>query len=268
MSPPPEMPEPTDLGDGYTAVPHDAVTLNGMFLPQLLESVRSKAWAVIGPDRKALKGESGGVYRYESLTEAREDVAVLKRIDAEAVRASDVAPEPSLLNGPSTGTYRMDATTGLLVKTIEPSLETPEIPESILKLSLDEIRQSYWNSCRDWAEDDEHLEKLCLAAGIPEEQVHGDSYYRPAIAAKADMLAQRLEAAERRAADVSSSIEDWLSYMESEAQRVDERVKGCWGESGQLIKPVFREWAESCRRYVGVLKEGLKEALAAKEGQS
>lgn len=70
------------LGGGYVAVPFDAVTLNGMFLPQLVTS-RGAAVAVIGPDKRALQGESGGTHRYASLEEARSDVEVLRRINGE-----------------------------------------------------------------------------------------------------------------------------------------------------------------------------------------
>ncbi len=76
-------PEFTDLGDGYHAVPFEAVTLNGIFLPQLLESSQVKAstdWAVIGPDLRALEGENDRPYRYPSLEAARADVATLKSI--------------------------------------------------------------------------------------------------------------------------------------------------------------------------------------------
>lgn len=76
------------LGGGYVAVPFDAVTLNGMFLPQLVASSRGEAVAVIGPDKRALQGESGGTYRYESIEEARADVEVLRRINGENAELS------------------------------------------------------------------------------------------------------------------------------------------------------------------------------------
>ncbi len=71
------------LGGGYVAVPFDAVTLNGIFLPQLVASSRGESVAVIGPDKRALQGESGRTYRYASLEEARADVEVLRRINGE-----------------------------------------------------------------------------------------------------------------------------------------------------------------------------------------
>jgi Ni,Fe-hydrogenase III component G len=54
-----------------------------MYLPQLVDSARGDAVAVIGPDERALQGESGRTYRYASLEEARADVEVLRRINGE-----------------------------------------------------------------------------------------------------------------------------------------------------------------------------------------
>lgn len=67
-----------DLGDGYTLVPMDQMTLNGMFLPKLPVRLPITKWAVLGPDRKGLQSEGGGVYGYASPEEAAKDVAVLK----------------------------------------------------------------------------------------------------------------------------------------------------------------------------------------------
>jgi hypothetical protein len=72
--------EPGSTEEGYYAVPYEAVTLNGMYLPQLLASARRDAWAAIGPDRRALQGESGRTYRYGSLEECARDVATLREM--------------------------------------------------------------------------------------------------------------------------------------------------------------------------------------------
>lgn len=73
------------LDGGYTAVPWNGVTLNGIFVPNILKSVSAgTAIAVIGPDNKALKNEAGGVRRYADLEEARADVATLRRVLDEA----------------------------------------------------------------------------------------------------------------------------------------------------------------------------------------
>lgn len=72
-----------DFGNGYYAVPYDAVTLNGIPLTQL--NTRSEPYkgpfALIMPDRhRAAEGDDGRTpYRYDTLDEARDDAAVLAR---------------------------------------------------------------------------------------------------------------------------------------------------------------------------------------------
>lgn len=44
-------------------------------------------------------------------------------------------------------------------------------------------------AAKDWADDHTHLQNLCRAAGVPEDQVAGDEYGVPGISDLADMLA-------------------------------------------------------------------------------
>jgi len=72
------------IGGGYVAVPWYTVSINGVFLPQLLSSpTQQPGVAVIGPDNRILKGETGDVQRYESLEDAIADVEVLRRLNAD-----------------------------------------------------------------------------------------------------------------------------------------------------------------------------------------
>ena len=71
---------PIDIGGGYTVVPFGAVTLNGTFLSQLMESADGTLLAVIGPDGRALMGEGGRPYRYQTLDECRRDVETLMSV--------------------------------------------------------------------------------------------------------------------------------------------------------------------------------------------
>lgn len=71
---------PIDIGGGYTVVPFGAVTLNGTFLSQLMESADGTLLVVIGPDGRALMGEGGRPYRYQTLDECRRDVETLMSV--------------------------------------------------------------------------------------------------------------------------------------------------------------------------------------------
>lgn len=69
--------EPVDLGNGFFAVPYDACTLNGIYLPQLnkFPAGYTGEWAVMSPKGRALDGEDNRrPYRYASLDECRRDV--------------------------------------------------------------------------------------------------------------------------------------------------------------------------------------------------
>lgn len=63
-----------DLKNGYTAVPRDAVTLNGIPLPQLNTETEpyDGHWHIIAPNGRAIDGESGRPYVYDTLEEATE----------------------------------------------------------------------------------------------------------------------------------------------------------------------------------------------------
>ena len=60
-----------DLASGFYAVPRDAVTVNGMALPQLNTMIEPYTgyWALITPNGRAIDGESGRPYVYLSLEE-------------------------------------------------------------------------------------------------------------------------------------------------------------------------------------------------------
>lgn len=76
-----------DLGDGYAAVPRDAVTLNGYHLTQLntAESDYSGQVILLLPSGAAAMGEDGQrPYIYSDLAECRKDKAVLLRLNSEA----------------------------------------------------------------------------------------------------------------------------------------------------------------------------------------
>jgi hypothetical protein len=72
-----------DCGNGLIAVPHEAVTLNGIYLPRLNTQEESKVhyWHLVAPNGRAVDGETGGPYIYKSLDEAKEDAAKLAGMD-------------------------------------------------------------------------------------------------------------------------------------------------------------------------------------------
>lgn len=85
---------PVDLGGGYSAVPWDAVTPNGVFIPHL--AAVAAEWgsvAVLGKDGRALVGETGLPFRYPSIAAAREDVEILIRVSADADSLFPQVPE-------------------------------------------------------------------------------------------------------------------------------------------------------------------------------
>lgn len=77
--------ETHDLEGGYTAVPFETTTLNGMFLPTLLGSSQSDRWAVIGPDNRALQNEDERTQSYASLQDCRKDVKTLRKLKGELI---------------------------------------------------------------------------------------------------------------------------------------------------------------------------------------
>ncbi len=64
-----------DLGNGFRAVPQDAVTLNGMALEQLntRDEPYDGYWHIIAPNGKAIDGENGRPYLYKDIAEAQGD---------------------------------------------------------------------------------------------------------------------------------------------------------------------------------------------------
>ncbi len=67
-------------------------------------------------------------------------------------------------------------------------------------------------AAQDWADDHTHLQALCRAAGVPEDQVAGDEYGVPGIRDLADALAAAVKAAveemrERAAKVVETNVE-------------------------------------------------------------
>jgi hypothetical protein len=70
-----------DFGDGFRAVPRDAVTLNGMPLPQLNTMVEpyNGYWHLIAPNNRAIDNERGRPYLYRSIEEVEEDVVRLRK---------------------------------------------------------------------------------------------------------------------------------------------------------------------------------------------
>jgi len=54
------------------------------------------------------------------------------------------------------------------------------------------LRDSYNFALADWAEDHTHLQQLCLAAGVSQPVVDGDSHAVPGIMELADLLDQEL----------------------------------------------------------------------------
>lgn len=68
-----------DLGNGFRAVPRDAVTLNGMPLPQLNTTTEpyDGYWHVIAPNGRAVDNDRGRPYLYLTLEEAKQDAEIL-----------------------------------------------------------------------------------------------------------------------------------------------------------------------------------------------
>jgi len=66
-----------DLGHGFVAVPMDAVTRNGMALPQLNTMVEPYTgyWNIIAPNGRAIDDENGRPYLYRTFEDVTEDAA-------------------------------------------------------------------------------------------------------------------------------------------------------------------------------------------------
>ena len=71
-----------DLGNGFRAVPRNAVTLNGMALSQLntMREPYDGEWHVIAPNGRALDNEYGRPYVYRTIEEAKENVKELVKL--------------------------------------------------------------------------------------------------------------------------------------------------------------------------------------------
>lgn len=71
-----------DLGNGFRAVPRDAVTLNGMALPQLntMTEPYNGYWHVIAPNGRAVDNEYGRPYLYRTIEEATDDANKLAEL--------------------------------------------------------------------------------------------------------------------------------------------------------------------------------------------
>lgn len=67
------------LGNGFTAVPTDAVTLNGLYLPHISRATEpyNGSWCVIAPNGRALDGEDERPYYYRDLDHAKQDISTL-----------------------------------------------------------------------------------------------------------------------------------------------------------------------------------------------
>lgn len=65
-----------NLKNGFYAVPRDAVTMNGLPLPQLntLEEPYNGYWHIIAPNGKAIDDEYGKPYLYLDFEEVKENV--------------------------------------------------------------------------------------------------------------------------------------------------------------------------------------------------
>lgn len=77
----PLRPFPVRLQGGYTAVPYDAVTINGMIMWGLVDgAAHDRGVALVDPLGKVVMGESGSrAYRYATVEAAEEDAEVLRR---------------------------------------------------------------------------------------------------------------------------------------------------------------------------------------------
>lgn len=71
-----------DLGDGFRAVPQNAVCLNGMALPQINTATEpySGRWCLVAPNGYAVDNEFCRPYVYADLDEAKEDKASLVKM--------------------------------------------------------------------------------------------------------------------------------------------------------------------------------------------
>jgi hypothetical protein len=71
-----------DLGNGFRAVPRDAVTLNGMPLSQLntMDEPYNGYWHLIAPNERAVDNEYGRPYLYRTFEEAKEDATNLAKL--------------------------------------------------------------------------------------------------------------------------------------------------------------------------------------------
>lgn len=58
---------------------------------------------------------------------------------------------------------------------------------------LDMMDKIIKSCCEEWAEDDTHIDNKLFDYGFSENEVYGDSYYRPGIQEKVDMLCSLIE---------------------------------------------------------------------------
>ena len=66
---------------GFTVVPYDSVTLNGLYLRHLNTQSHPVGLALIAPNGKAIDGEGGRPYYYGTLPKAENDAKRLNEQD-------------------------------------------------------------------------------------------------------------------------------------------------------------------------------------------
>jgi hypothetical protein len=58
---------------------------------------------------------------------------------------------------------------------------------------MDRLAKALMHCAEDWADDHTHLQDLCIKAGIPADEVHGDSYGVPGIQELSNLLAAKID---------------------------------------------------------------------------